>query len=71
MAVSGQTVLRVYDGAGRLVSVLADGHMEAGLHTRSWNGRDLEGRALPSGVYYYRLEGAAGETAARRMVLTK
>jgi hypothetical protein len=71
VAVSGLTALRVYDGAGRLVAVLADGHMEPGLHTRSWNGRDLEGRALPSGVYYYRLEGAAGETAARRMVLTK
>ena len=66
----GRALLAVYDVAGRLVRVLADGVMDAGPHEVAWDGRDREGRAVASGVYFYRLEtGAFMET--KKMVLLR
>lgn len=67
---SGRATLRIYDSAGRLVGVLADGVLRAGVHTRSWDGRDLDGRAVASGVYMTELE-SNGVTDVSRIVLTK
>ncbi len=51
----GHAELAVYDTRGRLVRTLVDGPHEAGPHTSTWAGQDEEGRAVASGVYYYRL----------------
>jgi hypothetical protein len=59
--------LRIYDPSGRLVRTLADGHAEAGERTAVWDGRDERGHAVPSGVYFCRLD--AGEET-RRLKLT-
>jgi hypothetical protein len=67
---SGLTTLRIYDGSGRLVAVLANDVLEAGVHTRSWDGRDLDGRPVASGVYMTELE-SGGVTDVHRMVLMK
>jgi predicted outer membrane repeat protein len=49
--------LRVYDLAGRERAVLLAGVCcQAGTQHVVWNGRDTQGRALPSGVYLYRLQ---------------
>jgi hypothetical protein len=42
----------------------------AGVHHVPWNGRDEDGRAVASGVYFYRLE-VGGEALTKRMVLLK
>jgi len=47
--------LKVYDLLGRHIRVLISGDVRAGSHTVSWNGTDDGGRAVPSGVYIYRL----------------
>lgn len=57
--------LSVYNISGQLVSELAKGVMEAGLHTVEFDGGNLN-----SGVYYYTLE-ADGKTMTNKMVLTK
>lgn len=62
--------LRVYDVAGRLVRTLAEGARAAGTHRVSWDGRDVEGRAVAAGVYYYRLSAGMVELT-RRMILLK
>lgn len=62
--------LRVYDVAGRLVTTLAEGARPAGTHKVSWDGRDLAGRAVSAGVYYYRLSAGSVELT-RRMILLK
>jgi hypothetical protein len=60
--------LRIYDAAGRLVRVLADGHRAAGRYSVTWNGRDGGGRRAASGVYLYKLQAGAFEKT-RKMVL--
>ncbi len=31
---------------------LVDGHLEAGYHQQVWNGRDWNGREVPTGIYF-------------------
>ena len=63
--------LYVYDISGRLVARLVDGkRLGAGMNTVEWNGRGIEGRAVASGVYVYRLV-AGKETLSRKMVLMR
>ncbi len=51
----GMVSLRIYDVSGRLVSVLVDGDREALRYSETWDGRDLRGNDVASGVYFYRL----------------
>ncbi len=44
--------LAVYDLLGREVTRLVNGHLEAGYHQQVWNGRDRDGREVPSGIYF-------------------
>ncbi len=67
---SGRVSLRVYDVSGRLVRTLADQTMEAGYHAMDWDGRDDGGASLQAGLYFCRLESAAG-TDMRRMARVK
>ena len=67
---TGPVSLKVYDVAGRLLAVLVDDVLEAGEHAATWNGRDMEGRAQSSGVYFYQLQ-AEGKVMAKRMVILK
>lgn len=63
--------LSVYDALGRRVSTLISGErLAAGEHERLWLGKDAEGRALVSGVYFLRLE-ADGRRLTRKMLLLK
>ena len=48
--------LRVYDVSGRLVRELVRGERSAGSQSVSWDGRDVVGNLVASGVYLYRLE---------------
>jgi hypothetical protein len=63
---STEVELAVYDVAGRRVRTLADGVMGPGVFAATWDGRDAGGRAVGSGVYFYRLRAGAFE-ATRKM----
>jgi hypothetical protein len=60
LSVDGRTAIRIYDVRGALIKSLVDGPRAAGDHRVSWDGRDSFGRAVPSGVYFYRLETPSG-----------
>ena len=66
----GPVDLAVYDMAGRRVSTLVAAHQLPAHYRVGWDGRDDQGRAVASGVYFYRLS-ADGQTLARRLVLLK
>ncbi|MBN1163211.1 MAG: T9SS type A sorting domain-containing protein [Candidatus Krumholzibacteriota bacterium] len=62
--------LGVYDAAGRLVRVILDEERPSGRYEEVWDGRDGGGRAVSSGVYFYRLE-TGSLTRTRKMILLK
>jgi hypothetical protein len=66
----GVVGLRVYDASGRLVRVLVDEQKPAGQYAATWDGRDVAGHLVASGVYFCRLE-AGGVTQAKKLVLLK
>lgn len=68
--VAGDVQLEVFNTLGRRVTTLVDGFKSAGQHSVTWDGRDSQGLAVPSGVYLYRLT-AGTETALRKMTLLK
>ena len=53
---AGEVELRVVDVNGRLIDTLVDGFKTEGAHRASWDGRNANGRRMPSGVYFFRLE---------------
>ena len=67
LALPGRVSIAVYNAAGQLVRTLCDQVQPAGTHTACWDGSDGAGRAVSSGVYYYRLQ-AGGRSATGRMV---
>ena len=67
---SGRASLRIYDVSGALVRTLVDRSHDVGDYQASWDGRDQTGKAVASGVYFYRLE-THDYAQTRRMVLLK
>ena len=72
------TTLRIHNVLGQEVRTLVDEVQEAGYYTITWDGKDNDGRQVPSGVYFYRLtaggtswENRGDFVATRRMVLMK
>lgn len=61
--------LSVFDLRGALVKVLHRGHLEAGEHAVTWDGRNEQGTAMASGVYLVRLETADGARNVRVTML--
>ncbi|MGH7491319.1 MAG: Ig-like domain-containing protein, partial [bacterium] len=65
-----QVKLTVYNLLGQRVRELVNEVQKAGFQTQVWDGRDDSGKALPSGLYHYRIE-AGDFVAVRRMTLMK
>ena len=61
---AGSASLGLYDLAGRRIRVLTEGARPAGTHRVT-----LDGRGLPSGTYFYRLETAEGVLGRKCTVL--
>ncbi len=70
LATDATAKLAVHDVRGARVRTLVSGPLPAGRHEAVWDGRDDEGRVLPSGTYVARLE-AAGTTSTEKLVLLK
>lgn len=60
--------LLLYNAAGQKVRTLAEGRMNQGSHSVSFDGRDDKGQTLASGLYYYQLI-VENEVITRRMVM--
>jgi hypothetical protein len=46
----------VFDVTGRRVCRVSDGERPAGTYEARWSGRDAEGRLLPAGICFVRLD---------------
>jgi len=56
LPVASQVELVIYNIMGHQVRKLVSGRVSAGYHRVLWDGRDDQGRDVPSGVYFYRLQ---------------
>jgi hypothetical protein len=66
----GRVRLSIYDARGRHLVELAAQDETAGWHTREWNGTSDTGRAMPSGVYFAKIETPDG-VRTRKLLLAR
>ncbi|MCJ7458216.1 MAG: T9SS type A sorting domain-containing protein [candidate division Zixibacteria bacterium] len=62
--------LAIYNILGQKVRTLAEGPMESGSHTVTWNGKNESGSSVASGIYFYKLN-AGDNTVTKKMTLLK
>jgi endoglucanase Acf2 len=68
---AAMATLRIYDASGRLVAVpLANRMVGPGRTEVVWTGADEQGRAVPAGIYFSRLE-TAGAVRTKRVALVE
>jgi len=66
----GGATVSIYNVAGRLLRTLPGQRCSAGLNERVWDGTDVDGNDVPSGVYFVRVT-AGGESATGKVVLVR
>ncbi len=57
LAADQKIQVHIYDIQGRLVQTLYDGELNVGSHILTWDGSAMNGKAVPSGTYFVRLNG--------------
>ncbi|MFH1700754.1 MAG: T9SS type A sorting domain-containing protein [Candidatus Zixiibacteriota bacterium] len=62
--------LDIFNIMGQRITSLINAHLEAGLHSVVWDGKDSFGRPAASGIYFYRLE-AGIYSDTKKMILMK
>ncbi len=70
LAQTAEVTIEVFDVSGRRVSVDHLSGLGEGTHAVPFPGKNAIGRALPNGVYFYRVS-ALGETQTRKMVIAR
>jgi len=70
MAGEGQVSIDVFNIKGQKIRTLVNGVRGAGNHTVVWDGNDAGGRAMSSGVYFYRMT-SGGYAKTRKMLMLK
>jgi hypothetical protein len=66
---SDKISLTIYNLLGQKVATIAEGVYQAGSHIATWNGRNGQGIAVSSGVYFYRLSGSTFEITKKMLML--
>jgi flagellar hook assembly protein FlgD len=62
--------LEVYNLLGQKVRTLVDEYQRSGLYSANWDGRNDQGNAVSSGIYFCRLV-VDESSQTKRMVLLK
>lgn len=65
-----EITLSVHDVSGRTVRTLVAGRVATGAHVQQWDARTDRGDSAPAGVYFVRLQSAAG-TKTQRVTLLR
>ncbi len=70
VVVASQVTIKIYNVMGQEIAKLADQQMQPGNYNVKWDGRDIHGNAVSSGVYYYRMQ-AGNFSEIKKMILMK
>jgi flagellar hook assembly protein FlgD len=65
-----QTTLIIYNLLGKRINLLINRAMDAGHHRAEWNGLDMSGQPVSSGVYFYELR-SEKYIARKKMLLLR
>jgi hypothetical protein len=68
---AAQIKVTIYNILGMVIQEVYSGMVESGRHYLQWNGTDLLGKRVASGLYFYRLEIEGREGFTKKMVLMK
>jgi thermitase len=60
----------IYDLLGRRIRPLIDAKLPAGYQSVMWDGKDVGGMSVPSGIYFYRID-ANGESLTKKITMLK
>lgn len=71
-----QVKISIFDINGKLIKTIINEIIEPGFHHLFWNGTDMNGRKVSSGIYFYRIEAKSLKSNkqfvdAKKMVLLK
>ena len=69
LPITSEVSLKIYNIIGQLVKSY-EGYYETGTHTITWDGTNLNGESIGSGIYFYRIK-AGYFTETKRMVLVR
>lgn len=67
---AGFVTIDVYNNRGQLIRSFSNDHPAAGYFQMVWDGRDMNGKSVSSGIYYYRMT-SGKYTASKKVVLLK
>lgn len=67
IALTGQVKIKLFNSLGQLVNILVDKPQTPGKYGIVWNGQNLAGNKVSSGIYFYRLE-VGGKSTAKKMI---
>jgi hypothetical protein len=67
---AGDVKIDIYNNRGQIVRSFSQNHAKAGYFQIAWDGRDMNGRAVSSGIYYYRMT-SGKYTSSKKVVLMK
>jgi len=67
---NGDVTLTIYNAKGQLVNSLVNEYKNKGNYQVIWNGKDINGNSVASGLYITRLV-SGGETVKNKMLLMK
>ena len=69
-AVLAPVSVEIFNMLGQQVHTLVQGNLQPGYYSMVWDGRNSAGRAVATGIYFYKLQ-VGGKVQVRRMTLVK
>ncbi|MDD2890689.1 MAG: C1 family peptidase [bacterium] len=68
---AAKITINIFDKSGRFVYTLANKELKAGKHTIKWDGRDINGKQVSAGTYFYRMnfEGCSSCTNTKKAII--
>jgi hypothetical protein len=70
LPVASNVKVEIFNMLGQLVNTLVNQHQQAGIYNIVWNGNDLSGNMVSTGVYIYKLS-TDNFVSAKKMILVK
>ena len=70
MSEPGNVRIDVFNARGQLLKSFRNTHNVPGYYQVNWDGRDANGRAVSTGVYFYRMQ-SGKYVSTKKMVLSK